>query len=181
MRNFIENKYKSPKMWDLYVPFIEKGIELVKEKGLSAMIIPDTIGIADYTKKIVDLIEENYFLYQIDFFPDIYVFQNVGVRSKITFIQKLKSTKPAIKVKHAQYVYEAVKVENKSKGEEQYLLSIAEFKINTEKVPHWLIYASRYGMRLNSINQTLKNLRKLICYQQQKMKFIPKFTQRANI
>ena len=152
VRNFIENKYKSPyKMWDLYVPFIEKGIELVKEKGLSAMIIPDTIGIADYTKKIVDLIEENYFLYQIDFFPDIYVFQNVGVRSKITFIQKLKSTKPAIKVKHAQYVYEAVKVENKSKGEEQYLLSIAEFKINTEKCTTLadICYVS-YGMRLNS-------------------------------
>ncbi len=151
-RNFIEKNYKSPyKMWDLYVPFIEKGIELTKENGLSAMIIPDTIGKSDYTKKLVNLIEENYFLYQIDFFPDIYVFQNVGVRSKITFIQKLKSTKPAKKVKRVQNVYDAIEVENKSKGEEQYLLNVAEFKINTEKCITLadLCYVS-YGMRLNS-------------------------------
>ena len=58
-RNFIEKKYKSPyKMWDLYVPFIEKGIDLIKERGLSAMIIPDTIGKSDYTTKLVELIEE---------------------------------------------------------------------------------------------------------------------------
>ena len=151
-RNFIEKKYKSPyKMWDLYVPFIEKGIDLIKERGLSAMIIPDTIGKSDYTTKLVELIEENYFLYQIDFFPDIYVFQNVGVRSKITFIQKHKSAKPAIKVKHVQNVYDSIEVENKFKGEEQYLLSVAQFKINTEKCITLadLCYVS-YGMRLNS-------------------------------
>lgn len=161
-RKFIEKKYKSPyKMWDLYVPFIEKGIELIKEKGLSAMIIPDTIGKSDYTTKLVDLIEENYFLYQIDFFPDIYVFQNVGVRSKITFIQKLKSTKPAIKVKHVQNVYDAIEVENNSKGEEQYLLNVAEFRINTDKCITLadLCYVS-YGMRLNSDKSDAEKFKK---------------------
>ena len=81
----------------------------------------------------------------------MYVFQNIGVRSKITFIQKLKSTKPAIKVKRVQNVYNAIEVENKSKGEEQYILNVAEFKINTEKCITLadLCYVS-YGMRLNS-------------------------------
>ncbi|WP_179346441.1 Eco57I restriction-modification methylase domain-containing protein [Winogradskyella ursingii] len=151
-RAYIEKSYKSPyKMWDLYVPFIEKGIDIVKEKGLSAMIIPDTIGKSDYTTKLIELIDENYFLYQIDFFPDIYVFQNVGVRSKITFIQKEKSTKPAIKIKHVLDVFDNQIIENKSKGEEQYLLNVAEFNINRDKCITLadLCYVS-YGMRLNS-------------------------------
>jgi type I restriction-modification system DNA methylase subunit len=151
-RTYIEATYKSPyKMWDLYVPFIEKGIDIVKEKGLSAMIIPDTIGKSDYTTKLVDLIEDNYYLYQIDFFPNIYVFQNVGVRSKITFIKKEGSINSAIKIKHVLSVFDTQIIENNSKGEEQYLLNVAEFNINKENCITLadLCYVS-YGMRLNS-------------------------------
>lgn len=152
-RAFIEKKYKSPyKMWDLYVPFIEKGIDIIKDKGLSAMIIPDTIGKSDYTTKLIDLIEDNYFLYQIDFFPEIYVFQNVGVRSKITFIKKEKSNKPAIKIKHFSTNSETEIIKsNSKKGEEQYLLNVAVFNINTQNCTTLadICYVS-YGMRLNS-------------------------------
>jgi type I restriction-modification system DNA methylase subunit len=88
-RKYIEEsgKYETPyKMWDLYVAFVEKGIKLLKPNGVFAMIIPDTIGVADYTQKLVKMITTKYSLYQIDFFPDIEIFEGVGVRNKIVFI-----------------------------------------------------------------------------------------------
>jgi len=152
-RKFIENNYESPyKMWDLYVPFIEKGINLTKANGVSSMIIPDTIGKSEYTSKLIDYIELNYYLYQIDFFPKIYVFENVGVRSKITFIQKKKSKKSALKIVHTPTIFDVKYVETKQyKGIKQYLLNIADFEINNQNCITLgdICYVS-YGMRLNS-------------------------------
>ena len=152
-RLFIEKKYKSAnKMWDLYIPFIEKGLDILKENKLLAMIIPDTIGKADYSTDIIGIIENNYFLYQIDFFPDITVFQNVGVRSKIIFIQKIFSDKTALKVSHTPTLLDIVRIKNSlKKGEEQYLIQNAEFKIvENDCVSLGDICYVSYGMRLNS-------------------------------
>ena len=69
LRNYIEKHYKSAyKMWDLYVPFIEKSLSILNKNGLISLIIPDTIGVAEYAYKIIELIENNYNLKRINFF-----------------------------------------------------------------------------------------------------------------
>ncbi|MBK8855110.1 MAG: N-6 DNA methylase [Saprospiraceae bacterium] len=68
-RRYIEKNYFSAyKMWDLYIPFIEKGINILKGNGSISMIIPDTIGKAEYSMKLINTIESKNYLYQIDFF-----------------------------------------------------------------------------------------------------------------
>ncbi len=152
-RTFIEKNYLSAsKMWDLYIPFIEKGINILKDDSHLSMIIPDTIGKADYSMKLIELIENKYFLNQIDFFPDLYVFDNVGVRSKIIFVQKSYSNEKAIKINHSPNISSTIRVKNSAnKGEEQYILQNAEFNINlNDSIALGDICYVSYGMRLNS-------------------------------
>ena len=154
-RRFVEEsgEYETPyKMWDLYVAFVERGIKLLKPDGVFAMIVPDTIGVADYTKKLVGFIINKYSLYQIDFFPNIEVFTGVGVRSTIIFVKNTKNSK-----KCKRFLHEA-KVENIK------LLDTVEnnttniFKLNSSKIesnfentiPLGNICYVSYGARFNS-------------------------------
>ncbi len=79
--------------WDLYIPFIEKSIKLNKTNGKVSLIVPDAYCHADYAKKSLEWSKSNHYLYQIDYFPDIIVFQNVGVKSVIINFQKIVSTR----------------------------------------------------------------------------------------
>jgi hypothetical protein len=74
--------------WDLYIPFIEKSVQLIKTSGKVSLIIPDAFCHAEYAKKSLEWSKSNRYLYQIDYFPDIEVFQNVGVKSVIVNLQK---------------------------------------------------------------------------------------------
>ena len=78
--------------WDLYIPFIEKSIKLTKTNGKVSLIIPDAYCHAEYANKSLEWTKSNRFLYQIDYFPDIIVFQNVGVKSVIVNFQKMVAT-----------------------------------------------------------------------------------------
>ena len=70
--------------WDLYIPFIERGIKLSKkDKGLISFIVPDAYCHADYAKQSVKYIKDMQFLYRIDYFPEMEIFSNVGVRNVI--------------------------------------------------------------------------------------------------
>jgi len=151
IRKYLDNKYETAyKMWDLYIPFIEKGINLMKEKGNFSMIIPDTIGKAEYTSKLVDWIESNYCLYQIDFFPETYVFENVGVKSKIIFIKKQKTFKNATRIAHILDITNIKKLDA-VKGKEKYLYEKSginlEFR-NCLSLDNICLVS--YGLRLNS-------------------------------
>lgn len=78
--------------WDLYIPFIEKSIRLTKAKGKISLIIPDAYCHAEYANKSLEWTKSNRYLYQIDYFPNIIVFKNVGVQSVIVNFQKKDST-----------------------------------------------------------------------------------------
>lgn len=77
--------------WDLFIPFIEKSVQLAKPNGKISLIIPDAYCHAEYAKKSIEWSKSNRYLYQIDYFPDIEVFQNVGVKSIIVNLQKAVS------------------------------------------------------------------------------------------
>ena len=101
MKKSIEERFVSAfAMWDLYVPFMELGLMLLKNDGWFAMIVKDTLGEANYTKKLIELIENKYHLHQIDFFPGIMLFEGVGVENKIPFIQNSKKTTLAKRILH---------------------------------------------------------------------------------
>ena len=80
--------------WDLYMPFIELSNNLIKTKGHSSLIIPDAYCHADYSTKSLELYKKNNFLDRIDYYPDIEVFANVGVKSVIvSFIKDKEDSK----------------------------------------------------------------------------------------
>jgi hypothetical protein len=69
--------------WDLYIPFIELSMTILKERGKSSLIIPDSYCHANYSQASLNWLKENRYLYKIDYFPEIDVFENVGVKSVI--------------------------------------------------------------------------------------------------
>jgi len=154
-RKFIEEsgQYKTPyKMWDLYIAFVEKGLQLLKPNGVFAMIIPDTIGVADYTQKLVDMIIKDYSLYQIDFFPDIEIFEGVGIRNKIIFVKKTTKVKKCKRILHKNNM-ENVKLVDTVENKKPEIFKLETSKIdfnfkNTIPLGH-ICYVS-YGARFNS-------------------------------
>lgn len=162
-RNFIEKNYVSTyKMWDLYIPFIEKGMAIIKRNGTLSMIIPDTIGKAEYSKKLIDLINKNYYLYQIDFFPDIQVFVNVGVKSKIIFLKNIQKKETAKGVIHNPTIYDTKTLDNTNISlTEQYLIENSELNIKLKNcLSLGNICFVSYGMRLNSDKSDIDKFQK---------------------
>jgi len=151
MKNCVEKNFVSAySMWDLYVPFIELGLKLLKKDGNFAMIVKDTLGEVNYTQKLIKFIEENYSLYQIDFFPGIEIFENVGVENKIPFIKNTKNMNSTKRILHYPTITNTVQLEN-IEGERKYFTKIAKFSINLENtLPLGDICFTSYGLRLNS-------------------------------
>ena len=87
--------------WDLYIPFLELGIMISKEDSFCSFIIPDAYCHAEYGKQSLDYMKSHRYLSMIDYFPDIDVFENVGVKSVIVhfikrgaerFVQRIHDT-----------------------------------------------------------------------------------------
>ena len=74
--------------WDLYVPFLELSIKLSKAESLCSFIIPDAYCHAEYGKRSVEYMKKQRYLAMIDYFPNIDVFEGVGVKSIIVNFDK---------------------------------------------------------------------------------------------
>jgi len=74
--------------WDLYIPFVELALMLVHDKGLTSLIIPDAYCHADYATLSLSNYTSSNQLKRIDYYPDIEVFENVGVSSVIVSYKK---------------------------------------------------------------------------------------------
>ncbi|MCK8623116.1 Eco57I restriction-modification methylase domain-containing protein [Prevotella sp. E13-27] len=92
--------------WDLYIPFLELSIKLSKPNSLCSFIIPDAYCHAEYGKRSLEYMKEHHFLSMIDYFPNIEVFENVGVKSVIVNFDKcgVKCFKQRIHDANHQYV-----------------------------------------------------------------------------
>ena len=77
--------------WDLYIPFLELGVKLTKPGGLCSFIIPDAYCHAEYGKRSLEWMKSHHYLSMIDYFPDIEVFENVGVKSVIVNFDKRRA------------------------------------------------------------------------------------------
>lgn len=140
------------KMWDIYIAFVEKGIKLLKPNGCFTMIIPDTIGEADYTSKLVELIINKYSLYQIDFFPDIEVFSGVGVKNKIIFIKNTRKINKCRRILHEKELDNIKDIEvMNNRIPSVFRLTLSKINLNFKQtIPLGNICYVSYGARFNS-------------------------------
>ena len=77
--------------FDIYVLFIEKGISLLKEKGLFGMILPNKFFMADYGDTIRSIISKK--IYEIIDFKDNQIFENATTYTNLLFISGMDTKK----------------------------------------------------------------------------------------
>jgi hypothetical protein len=103
IRETISENYTSASgNWDLFIPFIEKGLILTKESGYLGYINPNKILSSDYASSIRKFITKNHKVSEIvyvaqdkifkdaDVYPVINVFQNSG-KGQATFRQSMRA------------------------------------------------------------------------------------------
>ena len=76
--------------WDLYVPFMELGIQLLAEKGIFTMIVPYPLTNQKYAKKLRKLITENTRILEIADLNGTKIFENATVSNCIPILRKYK-------------------------------------------------------------------------------------------
>jgi type I restriction-modification system DNA methylase subunit len=77
--------------WDLYIPFMELGLQLLTEKGIFTMIVPYPLTNQTYAKKLRELIIDQYNLMEVVDLNGTKVFKNATVSNCIPFISKTRS------------------------------------------------------------------------------------------
>lgn len=77
--------------WDLYIAFIEKGLNLLKNDGKLSMIIPYPFVNQLYAKEIRKLIVNKFDLYELSDLSGQKVFKDATVKNCIIFISNTKS------------------------------------------------------------------------------------------
>ena len=81
-------KYKSlNEKWDLFVPFIELGLQLLCPNGVFSMIVPYPLTNQKYGKKLRKMIIEEYRLLEIADLNGTKIFENATVSNCIPFVQ----------------------------------------------------------------------------------------------
>ena len=84
-------KFKSlNEKWDLYVPFMELGLQLLCTKGVFSMIVPYPLTNQKYGKKLRKMITEEYRLLEIADLNGTKIFENATVSNCIPFIQSIQ-------------------------------------------------------------------------------------------
>ena len=90
-REYLANcrKYKSLyQKWDLYIPFIEKGLSILKDGGVYSSIIPYPFTNQTYGKVLREVILKEYNLLEMVDLKGTKVFQNATVTNCIPIIRK---------------------------------------------------------------------------------------------
>ncbi|MCG2720831.1 MAG: Eco57I restriction-modification methylase domain-containing protein [Thermodesulfovibrionales bacterium] len=88
-QRIIESKrYKTLwEKWDLFVPFIELGYQLLKPNGVTTMIVSDAYCHSKYAQKSQNWFLQNSRILRLDFLSKIKVFE-AGVHNIVYFFQK---------------------------------------------------------------------------------------------
>ena len=74
--------------WDLYIPFIELGMQLNQINGICAMIVPYPLTNQLYAKKLRKMIIEEYDLFELCDLNGTKIFENTTVFNCIPFVKK---------------------------------------------------------------------------------------------
>jgi hypothetical protein len=86
---FFEKKFRSATgRYDLYILFLEKGIQLLKENGLLSFILPNKFLGSEYGREIRKIIYEKNLLYAFLNFKHNFVWKKVSTYTGIVFLKK---------------------------------------------------------------------------------------------
>lgn len=77
--------------WDLYIPFMEIGLQLLSDKGVFSMIVPYPLTNQNYALKLRELIVNHYNLIEIVDLNGTKIFENATVSNCIPIISKSNS------------------------------------------------------------------------------------------
>jgi len=92
IKKALEPKYKTAKgKYDLFIPFIEKGLQLLNQNGVISYIVPSMFIKRDYGKEIRKYIAENAQIQKLIYFGDFQVFDQVTVFPFIFILSKNKT------------------------------------------------------------------------------------------
>ncbi len=78
------------KKWDLYIPFLERGFQLMQPGGQMVFIIPDAYNSNEYASKSHELLVASTRIERLDFCSDIPLF-DAGVANTILHVSKIYS------------------------------------------------------------------------------------------
>lgn len=115
-----ENIIKSKKFnslyqkWDLYIPFIEHGIQLSSPGGIITMIVPYPLTNQTYGKLLREMILRDYTLLELCDLNGTKIFENATVSNCIPFIRNAKSEASLTAISHIDDNKVIVRMFNKS-------------------------------------------------------------------
>lgn len=106
-RDYLSNsdRYKCLyKKWDIYIPFIEYGLNLLKENGFFGMIIPYPFVDQEYAKIMRKTIVEDYCINEIIDLSSEKIFKDATVKNVIPILSKAtkKDKIPIFRIKNSQ-------------------------------------------------------------------------------
>ena len=104
LRTYCNSHYQSARgNWDIFCIFIEKGIKLCRDYGLSSMIVPNKLISSDYASSLRNYISQNNTLIFIRDYSSVPVFPV----SVYPYIYVIESTKPII---HNELLFEKMEL-----------------------------------------------------------------------
>lgn len=65
--------------WDVFVPFIEKGLKFLRKDGVLVYITSNALCTSKYAEKLLEYIQEKHTTFILDYFEKMFVFEGVGV------------------------------------------------------------------------------------------------------
>jgi adenine-specific DNA-methyltransferase len=142
--------------WDLYIPFIEKGLQLLNTHGKLAFITSNSLCSSKFAYKLIDLIQEKYFTVFIDYFEDNIKVFDAGVVPVVFGISSSKINIDVRKRTHDVEFDNISKLENveinkfKLMGHEGYRKNVIKHTISAQSVALGDICYISYGLRPNS-------------------------------
>lgn len=77
--------------WDLFIPFIERAMSLLKNGGFHGYIVEHSIELTPYADKIRELLYNKNSLYELHFFPKLKLFKNAQVETTVYLCQKTQN------------------------------------------------------------------------------------------
>ena len=77
--------------WDLFIPFLELGYQLLADGGILGMIVSDAYCHAKYAKSSQNWFLQNSVIQRLDFFSGFQVFEEASVGSVIPYFEKKSS------------------------------------------------------------------------------------------
>lgn len=159
------NNYKSLyQKWDLYIPFIELGLNLNCQNGLTAMIVPFPLTNQLYAKVLREIIVKGSNMFELVDLNGTKIFDNATVSNCIPFIKK-SVPKEKTWISHINENLEIIKIFEQPfsalvQDEKTQVWNVTQEKREANKYSDFHVlgdfcYVS-YGLRLNSDEKTAK-------------------------